>query len=218
MPSRWTSLGVSVACHAAVLIAGATLFAFDVGGPRTSNAGRVRLEAGFCEPEQEAPREQPVLLLEDVLPPWIRPSEPRLPDADPLPVPEGAEDHLPRFEAADVLVFSEVPVSVAGVSLRPVAVEAAPAPIARPAPPRRRLVPVVAPRHYPLAALRAGLGGRVLVAIEVDPAGRIATARVVESSGHALLDAAALDAVRRWRFKPPGETRQARVPFTYAAP
>jgi len=55
---------------------------------------------------------------------------------------------------------------------------------------------------YPLAARRRGLEGRVLLAAHVRADGRCAEVRLRASSGHELLDAIALDTVRRWRFLP----------------
>lgn len=56
--------------------------------------------------------------------------------------------------------------------------------------------------HYPRAARLRGLEGRVLLGVEVSPLGECRHVEVIESSGHALLDRAALEAVRRWRFIP----------------
>jgi len=81
-------------------------------------------------------------------------------------------------------------------------------PAAPPPPPRvvrvssfaaPKLVRKVAP-SYPELALRARVSGVVVVEAEVDAAGSVTTARVV--SGHALLDSAALEAVRQWRYQP----------------
>lgn len=55
---------------------------------------------------------------------------------------------------------------------------------------------------YPLAARRRGLEGRVLLSAHVRADGHCAEVHVRTSSGHELLDAAALDTVRRWRFLP----------------
>lgn len=55
---------------------------------------------------------------------------------------------------------------------------------------------------YPLAARRQGIEGRVLLDVHVRPDGTCAEVRIRASSGHRLLDQAALDAVRRWRFLP----------------
>ena len=49
---------------------------------------------------------------------------------------------------------------------------------------------------YPEEAVRRGLEGEVVLLLEVDAGGRIAEASVASSSGHAILDQAALRAVR----------------------
>jgi protein TonB len=56
--------------------------------------------------------------------------------------------------------------------------------------------------HYPLAARRRGLEGRVVIAAHVGTDGLCHEANVRRSSGHELLDTAARDSVRRWRFIP----------------
>ncbi|MFZ5765778.1 MAG: energy transducer TonB [Thermodesulfobacteriota bacterium] len=58
-----------------------------------------------------------------------------------------------------------------------------------------------APPYPPLARQR-GLTGTVEIDVLVSPHGRAAEIRLVRSSGHALLDRAALDALRQWRFVP----------------
>jgi protein TonB len=58
------------------------------------------------------------------------------------------------------------------------------------------------PPTYPRQARRMGWEGRVLLRVRVDDRGRVDTVRLGRSSGHGLLDRAALDAVRRWRFAP----------------
>lgn len=58
------------------------------------------------------------------------------------------------------------------------------------------------PPAYPQLALRLRLAGSVLLRIRVSQEGRVLAASVERSSGHALLDEAALDAVRSWRFRP----------------
>lgn len=55
---------------------------------------------------------------------------------------------------------------------------------------------------YPRAARTAGWEGVVRVSAVVDEAGTVVTAEVVASSGHAALDAAALEAVRETIFTP----------------
>lgn len=55
---------------------------------------------------------------------------------------------------------------------------------------------------YPLAARRLGLQGRVLLAVHVHAGGGCTDVKLKQSSGHALLDEAALQTVSRWRFLP----------------
>jgi protein TonB len=64
--------------------------------------------------------------------------------------------------------------------------------------PPRKLVHV-APR-YPELAQRAGLEGTVELECVIDPSGAVAAIEV--ASGPALLRAAAVDAVRQWRYTP----------------
>ena len=55
---------------------------------------------------------------------------------------------------------------------------------------------------YPFAAVRQGAEGRVLLLAEVLPDGRAGRVSLEKSSGHALLDASAMNTVRSWRFTP----------------
>ena len=73
-----------------------------------------------------------------------------------------------------------------------------------------------APRpDYPYEARRLGLTGSGIVKIEVDPeSGRVTSLRMDPSTGHAILDQAATEAFRLWRFKP-GSARRIRTPITF---
>lgn len=55
---------------------------------------------------------------------------------------------------------------------------------------------------YPLAARRHGAQGRVILSVQVSASGTSNTVLLKRSSGHAVLDNAALQTVRRWRFVP----------------
>jgi protein TonB len=55
---------------------------------------------------------------------------------------------------------------------------------------------------YPPAARAQRIEGTVLLLVTVDSAGRVTDASISQSSGHAILDRAALAAVRAWRFEP----------------
>jgi protein TonB len=74
---------------------------------------------------------------------------------------------------------------------------------------------------YPYAARRRGQEGRVVLEVEVLADGGAGAVAVARSSGVASLDRAAVDAVRRWRFRPArrnGRTVRStvRVPVRFA--
>lgn len=58
-----------------------------------------------------------------------------------------------------------------------------------------------APR-YPFLARRRGQEGRVVLRVRVNPNGQAEAVSIQESSGYHLLDEAALETVRQWRFVP----------------
>jgi len=73
---------------------------------------------------------------------------------------------------------------------------------------------------YPFAARRKGVEGRVVLRVSVLASGGVAGIAVERTSGSRLLDRAALDAVRRWRFSPATRLGQpvastVRVPITF---
>ena len=57
------------------------------------------------------------------------------------------------------------------------------------------------PPRYPAEARMKGLSGEVVVEFNVDESGNVSSVRVVRSSSREF-DAAALAAVRKWRFEP----------------
>ena len=56
---------------------------------------------------------------------------------------------------------------------------------------------------YPPEALDAGIEGYVVVRYDVDGQGRVVNARVVEAEPDGVFEESALQAVSRWRFRPP---------------
>lgn len=129
---------------------------------------------------------------------------------EPLPAP------LPAGELGDGSRLPEAPVDAAP-SEQPRIIEAPrparPAPVAsRPAPSapvanassaNSSPVPTSRPSpQYPRAALRAGIEGTVRVQVDVGPDGVPTSVSLDQGSGHRELDRAALDAVKRWRFRP----------------
>jgi TonB family protein len=63
---------------------------------------------------------------------------------------------------------------------------------------------------YPLEARQKGYEGKVLLRVEVLTNGRVGKVEVKKSSGYELLDQAALEAMKRWRFIP---AKRGKVPF-----
>ncbi|MCS6922280.1 MAG: energy transducer TonB [Elioraea sp.] len=55
---------------------------------------------------------------------------------------------------------------------------------------------------YPWEARRNRWQGTVLLAVTVSPEGRPVAIDIVRSSGYGVLDEAAVEAVRQWRFVP----------------
>ncbi len=79
----------------------------------------------------------------------------------------------------------------------------APAPAPAPAIAESAPVPISSPPPtYPRAALRRGESGEALLRVHVGPDGVPYAVDLVRGSGSRLLDRAATDAVRNWRFRP----------------
>jgi TonB family protein len=71
------------------------------------------------------------------------------------------------------------------------------------------------PPAYPYEARRSGITGHGILFGRVDfKTGNVTSVTMEKSTGNTLLDQAALNAFRQWRFKP-GTIRQFRTPITY---
>ncbi|MFZ2972776.1 MAG: TonB family protein [Ferribacterium limneticum] len=70
-------------------------------------------------------------------------------------------------------------------------------------------------QFYPADAIARGLEGEVLVLLIIDEAGKVSAARVEQGSGHPLLDAAALRAVRSLQSLPADAPRQVVLPVRF---
>ena len=68
---------------------------------------------------------------------------------------------------------------------------------------------------YPRDALRDGISGEVTVAFTVNPDGSVSGASVVSSNPRRTFDAAALDAIRKWRFAASGESASGKRTFAF---
>jgi TonB family protein len=74
---------------------------------------------------------------------------------------------------------------------------------ALPVGPTRAARPLANPKPaYPSASIRLREEGEVLCRLTIDAGGGVVDVAVARSSGHTRLDAAAVHAVRRWRFEP----------------
>lgn len=58
------------------------------------------------------------------------------------------------------------------------------------------------PPLYPMIARREGYEGTVVLNVEVLSSGDCGRVEIIKSSGYSILDEAALQAVREWKFKP----------------
>lgn len=58
------------------------------------------------------------------------------------------------------------------------------------------------PPNYPVLARKRGYEGTVMVNVEVDTTGRVKDLNLSASSGYKMLDTAALNTVKQWRFVP----------------
>jgi protein TonB len=94
----------------------------------------------------------------------------------------------------ETVAVLERDIAAAGASVR--AADAPPVP----KPVRTRYV---AP-DYPKAALAEGLSGKVRLRLTVNAEGKVAQAVVLQATPPGVFDAAAIAAVRKWRFKPLG--------------
>lgn len=176
------------------------------------------------------PSPLPVVQVSLLAPP--APPEPRVVPLQP-PQPKVERQPKPVMEKA---ISAPTPVPV----LQPVAehaVQQAPVAVAPPSPPtpapaQPAAEPVIEPPRYnaaylsnpppayPLAARRRGVEGTVLVRAEISAGGECQRAELKKTSGHEMLDQAALEAVKKWRFVPAKRGSQAvvawvEVPITF---
>jgi len=65
------------------------------------------------------------------------------------------------------------------------------------------------PPRYPPEAARGGFAGTSVLIVSISEAGQVTDVKVEQSAGHPALDAAAIDAARRWKFAPAVENGRA---------
>lgn len=81
-----------------------------------------------------------------------------------------------------------------------------------------KAIAIYAPKpDYPAEARARHLTGSGIVLLDVDvPSGRVTDARMLQSMGHKILDDAALDAFRKWRFQPGKAAPHIKIPIRYS--
>lgn len=148
-----------------------------------------------------------------------------------LAVPVAPPRPPPRAPIEAMLIVPEIPVPQEAAPAPATAPVAAPqAPGAAPRVPKPQAGPLPAPgttqaalaprrpepppNYYPPEAVLRGIEGEALVQLALDPSGRILSAQLARSSGHAILDEAALRAVRSLKTVP-GGGREAMLPVRF---
>lgn len=134
------------------------------------------------------------------LPPWPTPAQAPPPERTPGPVslasPASADDHAPQSPPSALpRVIASAETSAASES------SAAP----QTAGTDQTSLPELLdnpPPQYPQEALRKRWQGTVELRLRISAQGTVAELTVARSSGAAVLDAAAVSAVKHWRFKP----------------
>lgn len=168
----------------------------------------------------------------DLIAPPAPPAPPVPPPPKPQPIVKKAPPPLPVIAAAPSPAPSTFVVPAPPPEL--VVVAAPPAPpvvVAAPAPPAPPPLPKSLPAsaveyastveaEYPRLSKRNAESGRVLVRVFIDEAGTPRQAQLAKSSGFERLDASALAAILKFRFKPPTENGRpisgwANVPFDF---
>ena len=172
------------------------------------------------EVESEPPEDEPELVETEVPFEW----DPPIPE----PLTEPLDWLPPQDLFTDVVEFRKPPppvqVSVAAPPEPEPEPEPAPVPPPEPSPPLLEgdQIPTAVENPspvYPRKAMRLRWEGTVRLRIAVDASGVVTEVLVVESSGHTILDEAAVRAFRRWIFSPrreqDPEVRQFLKPFRF---
>lgn len=132
-----------------------------------------------------------------------------------------AELRPPPLPAAPPLMLPEAPTEIAP---KPKPLRAEPKPTATAGKPRRWEDEVSKQfrkqaeqgLYYPAEAIIQGLQGEVIVLLIIGENGQVGAARIEQSSGHRLLDDAALRAVRALRSLPADAPREALLPVRFS--
>ncbi|HEX7387810.1 MAG TPA: energy transducer TonB [Castellaniella sp.] len=158
------------------------------------------------------------------------PVEPRPPVNTPKPKPvvrhrpsAKPRPRVPKQPVRMAAAPAHVEGAVAAVSNQAVAAQGAPKASAPLQPRVVGQVDYLGPRPtpvYPQQSERRGEQGRVILRVLISPEGHVAGVKVQKSSGYARLDQAAIDAIRKARFRPYTENgvaypAQVDIPFDF---
>ena len=189
-PALYRALAASLLLHAIVFAFGSQLLA---NLPKIARPGAASLKVRLIEPQTvqlAVPAPQPGLRLPEDTPAAVAPAVKRVP----RPVEK---------RAAPVIATPPRAVSPTGVQM--IAGIAA----------RRAHEQIERELFYPPEAIERGLEGEVLVLLFLDASGNAIAARIEASSGHPLLDQAAVRAARTLRSLPGSAPREALVPVRF---
>ncbi len=196
-PNLWRAVALSFLLHATLLATGLWLPKSRSPAPPPKDLLRVKLAEPIAPEPQPAVTQPELLMREDTPRKAVRtptaktaPREVRSPKAPPprLARPASARDRTDMAAAPQVL---------AGEAARKAGEQIA-----------RQL-------FYPPEAIERGLEGETLVLLFLDTAGNVIAARIEASSGHSLLDEAAVRAARTLRSLPASSPREAVLPVRF---
>ncbi|MDD5242186.1 MAG: energy transducer TonB [Sulfuricella sp.] len=205
-PHWLPSFGLVVLLHMTVWW-GFTHFKSEITPPQPLPVVQVSLLAPPAPPE---PRVTPLQAAPPKIEPQKKPMMERAVSVPtPTPVTQPVAEHA--VQQAPVAVAPPQPTSVTAPSAAEPTIE----------PPRYNAAYLSnPPPAYPLSARRRGVEGTVLVRAEISAGGECLRVELKKTSGAGMLDQAALEAVKKWRFVPAKRGSQAvvawvEVPITF---
>lgn len=183
----------SLTLHAGLVGAFVAISAFGPSADLPDVGIRVVREAGDPEVRVQPPSDEKEVVFERI--------DTRVDLQHPLPLEDAVDRPAESFDVEDRLpepkrVPPEPPLDR---PLKPVLERLAPTPAATETAPSEIANP---PPEYPSLARRRGYEGSVVLEFEIRPDGSCGEIRVIQSSGHGILDEASVSAVRGWRFSP----------------
>lgn len=189
---RWYGLTGAAVVHVAMAV---LILAWPTPEPVVEPATIVELV--LAPPVPPSPPPPAVAVEQPAAPPVprpvVRPRAPAVPTtARPAPASAPSESAAPAVAPSEPAQAGQGAASPAQVAVPPpVVVEDVKAtPLSQPKP------------FYPRIARQRGWQGVVVVRVGIDEAGQACHVAVRDSSGHPVLDEAALETVRQWRFSP----------------